>query len=84
MTSTRSIFVRGEEILNAWKPRGVSLVEEYYKLLHTERVLADVVTTGAVLSVIPSTRLIPSTIGQLPETRLWTALQLWQTCFADS
>ena len=73
--------MRGEEILQAWKPRGVSLIEDYYRLVRTEAVLADLVTTKAVLASIPPARLIASSHGYDEHARLWDALQLWQKRF---
>lgn len=80
-TTPRSTFVRGEEILQAWKPRGVSLIEDYSRLVQTEAALADLATTKAVLASIPPARLIASLHGFDEHARLWDALQLWQKRF---
>ncbi|KZO94831.1 kinesin-domain-containing protein [Calocera viscosa TUFC12733] len=39
---TAEKYVRGEEILGSWKPRGVSVVEDYIRLDSVERRAADV------------------------------------------
>ena len=73
--------MRGEEILQAWKPRGVSLVEDYCRLVRSEAALADLATTKAVLASIPPARLIPPSHGYDKHAGLWDALQLWQKRF---
>ncbi|KZS92630.1 kinesin-domain-containing protein [Sistotremastrum niveocremeum HHB9708] len=51
---TSEKYVRGEEVLSSWKPRGVSVVQDYSRLISTERRAADVQAVKAVLSSLPS------------------------------
>ncbi|KAG0695782.1 hypothetical protein DFH29DRAFT_954061 [Suillus ampliporus] len=39
---TSEKYVRGEELLSTWKPRGISVVDDYNRLVLTERRAADV------------------------------------------
>jgi kinesin family protein 1 len=80
----RSTFVRGEDCLQAWKPRGVSLVEDYYRLVETETALAEVATTQAVLAAIPPSHLASAHAGHDDQGRRWDALQLWTKRFGTS
>lgn len=80
----RSTFVRGEECLQAWKPRGISLIEDYYRLIETESALADVATTQAVLAAIPAARLAAIQPSHDPQGRLWDAVQLWKKRFGPT
>ena len=79
--SGSSTFVRGEECLQAWKPRGISLIEDFYRLLQTEKALADLATTQAVLAAIPPEKLRAPQRGHDEQGRLWDALQLWKKRF---
>ncbi|KAH7888140.1 hypothetical protein F5I97DRAFT_2014620, partial [Phlebopus sp. FC_14] len=47
---TSEKYVRGEEALQMWKPRGVSVVEDYNRLVLTERRAADVQAIRVVLA----------------------------------
>jgi hypothetical protein len=51
--------VRGEEALGSWKPRGLSVVEDYNRLIRTERRAVDVQAVHAVLAVHPPKPLAP-------------------------
>ena len=46
---TKEKYVRGEEVLTSWKPRGISVVEDYERLVSTERRAADVSAIRVVL-----------------------------------
>lgn len=75
---TAEKYVRGEEALGAWKPRGLSVVEDYTRLVSTERRAADVQAVRVIIDSLPTRG--PS-IGQDPswgsEVILQRALDLW-------
>lgn len=50
---TSEKYVRGEEKLTAWTPRGFSCVEDYERLVITEQRAADVQSVKALLSSMP-------------------------------
>jgi kinesin family member 1 len=52
---TSEKYVRGEEKLIAWTPRGISCVEDYERLISTERRAADVQSVKALLAAMPKT-----------------------------
>lgn len=82
---TSEKYVHGEEKLGSWKPRGVSLVEDYERLIRTSRRASDVQAVKAVLASVPS---IIVSNGQNPwnEERekylLDKCLRLWQKSMA--
>lgn len=47
---TSEKYVRGEEVLQNWKARGISVVEDYNRLVKTEKRAADVQAVRAVLA----------------------------------
>ena len=47
---TSEKYVRGEETLGTWKPRGVTVVEDHERLVQTERRAADVQAVKTILS----------------------------------
>ena len=79
---TSEKYVRGEETLGAWKPRGISVVEDYEKLVTMERRSADVQAIRVLLNAMGSRA--PSQSDSL----IWKAddlvkksLELWQKQF---
>jgi kinesin family protein 1 len=50
---TSEKYVRGEEKLTSWTPRGISCVEDYGRLIMTEQRAADVQSIKAVLATLP-------------------------------
>ncbi|EJD54101.1 kinesin-like protein [Auricularia subglabra TFB-10046 SS5] len=74
---TAEKYVRGEESLVGWRPRGISVVEDYVKLVTTERRAADVRAITAILGTMNI---------QQPADNVWRdadaiikkALALWQ------
>jgi kinesin family member 1 len=50
---TAEKYVRGEEALGSWKPRGISVVEDYSRLILTEERAADVQAIRAILNALP-------------------------------
>ena len=83
---TAEKYVRGEEALGTWKPRGISVVEDYSRLVTTERRAADVQAIRVILANSPP-RIVPT--GE--DTMAWRAehdeqlmrkaLALWQKRF---
>ncbi|KAJ3556931.1 hypothetical protein NP233_g11865 [Leucocoprinus birnbaumii] len=63
---TSEKYVRGEETLGVWKPRGISVVEDYDRLITTERRAADVQ---------------PDTLVWKADDILRRSVQLWQKQF---
>jgi kinesin family protein 1 len=47
---TSEKYVRGEETLSTWKPRGISVVEDYSRLVTMERRAADVQAIRVILA----------------------------------
>jgi len=82
---TSEKYVRGEELLNHWKPRGISVVEDYNRLVLTERRAADVqavrvLLTSSFLPVRPD----PGTAVWGSEALLRKALGLWKRRFGHA
>lgn len=76
--------MRGEELLGSWKPRGVSLIDDYYHYKHLDGLLQDVMTTRAILANIPPIRLLPANAGENDDWKVVHALTLWQKRFGRS
>jgi len=75
---TSEKYVRGEEALGGWKPRGISVVEDYLRLVSTEKRSADVQAIKVILAAWPP---VPYR-GEKPEKQLVeTSLKLWQKKF---
>ncbi|GAA6005007.1 hypothetical protein JCM11491_002305 [Sporobolomyces phaffii] len=76
---TAETFVRGEETLAGWKPRGLSLVRDYDSSHRTKLMLAQVEATKAILAAY---ELALPTVEDMPrEERLRQVLALWQKQF---
>ncbi|KAF8334965.1 uncharacterized protein EI90DRAFT_3280114 [Cantharellus anzutake] len=80
---TSEKYVRGEEVLGSWKPRGISVVEDYVRLDSTERRAADVHAVRAVLASLP-----PSFFSVSNADRFWNkdellhkVIELWKRRF---
>jgi kinesin family protein 1 len=76
---TSEKYVRGEETLGKWKPRGLSVVEDYVRLQMSERRSADVQAIKAILAAAPPAPLPPGLKD--PDEILRKALTLWQKRF---
>jgi kinesin family member 1 len=78
---TSEKYVRGEESLGVWKPRGLSVVEDYSRLVATERRAADVQAVRVVLanSVQRPTQADSMVWGS--EALIQKSLDLWQKQF---
>ncbi|GAA5988770.1 hypothetical protein JCM11641_006533, partial [Rhodosporidiobolus odoratus] len=76
---TADTFVRGEEALAGWKPRGLSLVRDYDASWEVKRTTADVEATKALLEAFELT--LPTVEDRPPEERLRQVIALWQKQF---
>ncbi|KAH8106354.1 kinesin-domain-containing protein [Cristinia sonorae] len=81
---TAEKYVRGEEMLGSWRPRGISVVEDYTKLVTMERRAADVQATRVVLAGSTVSRSTQADANVwASEEILRKALDLWQKRFGD-
>ncbi|GJN89903.1 hypothetical protein Rhopal_002892-T1 [Rhodotorula paludigena] len=76
---TSETYVRGEELLSGWRPRGLSLVRDYDSASAVKRKAADVEATKAILEAFELT--LPTIEDVPPEDRLRLALAYWQKQF---
>jgi kinesin family protein 1 len=78
---TSEKYVRGEEALGVWKPRGISVVEDYSRLVSTERRAADVQAIRVILAVSPPRPMPMDTLAWRSDDILRRSLVLWQKQF---
>ncbi|KAI0922064.1 hypothetical protein AcV5_000508 [Taiwanofungus camphoratus] len=79
---TAEKYVRGEEALGVWRPRGVSVVEDYSRLVSMERRAADVQAIRVILASSPNSRVTQTdAVVWASEDLLRKALALWQKRF---
>ncbi|KAI0643632.1 kinesin-domain-containing protein [Trametes meyenii] len=79
---TAEKYVRGEETLGVWRPRGVSVVEDYSRLVTMERRAADVQAIRVILSASPTSKVKQQGAEVwASDDRLKKALELWQKRF---
>ncbi|KAF8628160.1 hypothetical protein AX17_006030 [Amanita inopinata Kibby_2008] len=78
---TSEKYVRGEEALGTWKPRGVSVVEDYLRLITTERRAADVQAVRVVLTHHPPRPIPADSLAWRSDNLLKSSLGLWQKQF---
>jgi kinesin family member 1 len=78
---TSEKYVRGEEILGTWKPRGISVVEDYSRLVLTERRAADVQAVRVILSTCASRLVQSGSSVWRSEDLMQKSLGLWQKHF---
>lgn len=78
---TSEKYVRGEETLGVWKPRGISVVEDYSRLLTTERRAADVQAIRVILLSSPPRPAQSDTIAWRADDLLKKSVDLWQKQF---
>ncbi|KAG8900937.1 kinesin-like protein Klp8, partial [Tulasnella sp. 403] len=77
---TSEKYVRGEDVLTSWKPRGLSVVEDYTRLENQARRSADVQAVKAILAASlsnPPAR-AQSANGDGADAVLRRSLDLWQ------
>lgn len=78
---TSEKYVRGEEALGVWKPRGISVVEDYSRLISTERRAADVQAIRVILTNSPPRPVPVDTLAWRADDLLKKSLSLWQKQF---
>ena len=79
---TAEKYVRGEEALGSWRPRGITVVEDYSRLVTVERRAADVQAVRVILASMPPkppTQANP--MGWGGEELLKKSVDLWQKKF---
>ncbi|KAF8532537.1 hypothetical protein JB92DRAFT_3138310 [Gautieria morchelliformis] len=77
---TSEKYVRGEEVLSTFRPRGISVVEDYLRLVSTEQRAADVQAIKVVLAAAPPP---PPSDWLDSDQILHESLALWQKQFGD-
>ena len=80
---TSEKYVRGEEILGGWRPRGIAVVEDHTKLVAMERRAADVQAVRVILANTPVAAQPPQADAAVwgSEKLLQKSLELWQKRF---
>ena len=82
---TAEKYVRGEEALGVWKPRGISVVEDYNRLVTMEKRSADVQAVKVVLAASPGNKqamvVQEGAAVWASEDLMKKALELWQKKF---
>ncbi|KAJ7929078.1 kinesin-like protein [Mycena leptocephala] len=78
---TSEKYVRGEEALGTWKPRGLSVVQDYERLVSTERRAADVQAIRVVLTTTPPRPVNTETLAWKSDELLKRSVELWQKQF---
>ncbi|KAJ7667510.1 kinesin-like protein [Mycena polygramma] len=78
---TSEKYVRGEEALGTWKPRGLSVVQDYERLVSTERRAADVQAIRVVLTMSPPREINADALAWKADELLKKSVELWQKQF---
>jgi kinesin family protein 1 len=78
---TSEKYVRGEETLGVWKPRGISVVEDYTRLITTERRAADVQAIRVILASSPPKPIAVDTLAWRSDDLLKRSVDMWQKQF---
>lgn len=78
---TSEKYVRGEETLGVWKPRGITVVEDYDRLITTERRAADVQAIRVIMATTPPRQIQADTLVWKADDILKRSIQLWQKQF---
>ena len=81
---TSEKYVRGEEVLSTWKPRGISVVEDHERLVMTECRAADVQAIRTILASSPPKSGQSGSAIWAEEELLKKALGLWQKKFGHA
>ncbi|KAK0447936.1 kinesin-like protein [Armillaria borealis] len=80
---TSEKYVRGEEALGVWKPRGISVVEDYSRLITMERRAADVQAIRVILGASPPKPIQSDALAWRADGLLKKSLELWQKRFGQ-
>ncbi|KIK55370.1 hypothetical protein GYMLUDRAFT_47928 [Collybiopsis luxurians FD-317 M1] len=78
---TAEKYVRGEESLGVWKPRGISVVEDYSRLISMEERAADVQAVRVILATVPSQPIQTDALAWRADQLVQKSLALWQRRF---
>lgn len=78
---TSGKYVRNEDILGTWKPRGISVVEDYVKLDTAERRSADVQAIKVILAAAPPQVSLAEERWRDNDELLRKSLELWKKKF---
>ena len=78
---TSKKYVRGEEVLGHWKPRGISVVEDYMRLVTTEEKAADVQAIRVILAHHPPRPVQADGLAWRSDDLVKNAIGLWQKQF---
>ena len=78
---TSEKYVRGEEALGVWKPRGISVVEDYTRLITMERRAADVQAIRVILAASPPKPMSADALVWRADDLLRKSIDLWQKQF---
>ncbi|TRM68597.1 hypothetical protein BD626DRAFT_118862 [Schizophyllum amplum] len=78
---TSEKYVRGEEALTTWRPRGISVVEDYYRLISTERRAADVQAIRVILATLPNRPVQADSLAWRADDLIRKSIDLWQRQF---
>ncbi|SZF04470.1 unnamed protein product [Blumeria hordei] len=84
--NTRDNYVQGEEVLNNWKPRGISLILDHYSARRRKRRLAEIESFQPLLSRVTSSYHQSQRTGKNDEVSnhelqlLQKCIRLWQGC----
>ncbi|KAI5894442.1 kinesin-domain-containing protein [Schizophyllum commune H4-8] len=78
---TSEKYVRGEETLTTWRPRGISVVEDYYRLVSTERRAADVQAIRVILATLPNRPIQADSLAWRADDLIRKSVELWQRQF---
>ena len=78
---TSKKYVRGEEVLGHWKPRGISMVEDYMRLVTTEEKAADVQAIRVILAHHPPRPVQADGLAWRSDDLVKNAIGLWQKQF---
>jgi kinesin family protein 1 len=81
---TAEKYVRGEETLGSWKPRGLTVVEDYNRLIRTEQRAADVQAIRSVLAVHPPKSVSAESVTWDADSLLTKSVDLWKRKFGHS
>lgn len=75
---TSEKYVRGEEVLLSWKPRGISVVEDYSRLVTRERRAADVQAVRVILATTVPKPVQPDSLAWRADGLVRKSLEMWQ------
>lgn len=81
--NTAEVYVRGEELLANWKPRGLSLLRDFDQVRLEQKRAADVQAAKAMLSAFELT--LPNVAPDISaEQRLSSVIELWRKRFGPA